>query len=163
MTDKTGIIPRKPPEPKTPLSEQERAEVILTLKTLSEVVAEAGDEFVYTMRVVNPDADADFVAVAQCVYVYGGEPDCLGAKVLHRLGMSLEDLARWEGRLVAEMSPDAALPAYLREMPEAPIGKHALFVLGEAQEKQDAGRNWGDARDAALYYAYTEYGVKIHV
>jgi hypothetical protein len=111
------------------------------IETLNEVVAEAGDDFVYEKK-IRPNVAGQLQAV--CVYVDNGQPDCIAAKVMHKLGVPIETLSGYEGKR----------PRYFVDDPNfSDWETESLFVLTEAQYEQDAGKTWGFARDAATYYA----------
>lgn len=123
---------------------KERAEIKLVLDTLAAVVAEFGEDYVYETQ---PES-------AYCTYVRDGKPDCIAAQVLVRLGMSVEDLARCEGRSCALLGGYVAVP----------VGGEALHVLREAQMVQDrtspySSPTWGEALRVAREYALGEYGI----
>lgn len=112
------------------IPEDDAGQIQLVLDTLRAVVDEAGPDFVYRPRMLNGHE--------VCVYVNPdtGAPDCIGAHVLHRLGVPLPVLAAQEGDCVSELDPGDS-PAWL--------AGPALQVLEEAQEIQDRRKPWGDA------------------
>lgn len=137
-----------------PLKTGEREEIQRALRAMIEIVTMAGDDFIYEPK---PDP-RDFTSCRfgfenhVCLYVYGDQPDCLIGRVLHRMGHTVESLSQWEYQSVELMAVSS----------NAIIGIPISRVLLVAQTVQDTGKNWGDARDAALLAAYTGYGVKVN-
>lgn len=112
------------------LTDQEKKDVQLVLKTLEEVVNELGSDFVYPDRpALESNLDVD------CYYVWKGKPDCIAARVLHKLGVSVDTLAEHEG------GPCQNIPS--------PLSVPALTVLGTAQQSQDERYPYGEALLAA--------------
>lgn len=128
------------------LSERSELDILAVLRTLKQVVAEAGEDFRY-----RPGPSGE------CYYVVNDEPSCLAARVLHRLGVTVSMLRAWEGEACDLMSVEARSRGT-----RVPLNfsTESLTVLRRAQLCQDQGRTWGDARDRALEFAYSEYGVK---
>ena len=135
----------------TKLDDTQELEVLAVLRTLKQVVEEAGDDYVYhhKIRPDHPDTGKG------CWYVdpEGKNPDCIVGRVLFRLGVPLDTLRRFEG-IMASGLPSLEINGAI------PLHRPALHVLGVAQGIQDTGGNWGDARDAALLSAYQNYGIK---
>lgn len=110
------------------------------LELLREVVAEKGEDYVY---------EASYTASYQCVYVLHGECSCLVARVLHKLGVSIEDLARLDtsseggGAVAVWQAIEVDLIPGLTFTPEA---REALM---SAQFAQDGFKTWGEALQAA--------------
>jgi hypothetical protein len=94
-------------------------------RTAREVVAEKPD-YVY----INP-MGARAGDGANCYYVHGNEPGCVVGAVLHRLGVPLEELARFES------TNGYIVSATLTNMED----RTASF-LRKLQWYQDNGRNW---------------------
>jgi hypothetical protein len=152
----------------TKLNDGEELEVLAVLRTLKQVVEEAGEDYVY-QRWFRTPTQAKFPgepAVA-CMYVKDGEPDCLAARVLVRLGaVSADALSVYEGR-ACDMLPNltnqnadwGAAPSSLAEVQ---LHAPALRILRSAQAVQDNQGNWGDARDRALFQAFELYGIKVN-
>lgn len=128
------------------VSDAVELEILAILRTLKQVVMEAGDSFVYQTD-----------HLGKCYYVRNGEPSCIAGRVLHRLGVSTDVLKQWEGEGVDHLSLDSCTCGNNR--PTVPFSNEALIVLRRAQTRQDASANWGDCRDAALLFAYQKYGV----
>jgi hypothetical protein len=137
------------------LNDVEELEVLAVLRTLKQVVEEAGDDYVYHHK-IRPD---HLNTGKGCWYVdpEGKKPDCIVGRVLFRLGVSLNTLQRFEG-IMASGLPSLETSAI--GSGAIPLHRPALYVLGVAQGIQDTGGNWGDARDAALLSAYQNYGIK---
>jgi hypothetical protein len=113
------------------------------LRTLSEVVQEFGEDYVYNRTCSNK---------FYCKYVTeAGEPDCIAAQVLTRLGVSTAYLAARELKGCNEAV----------FFDNGVVGKEALNVLREAQMMQDIRNSWGKARDSAFAYARDRYGVTL--
>lgn len=105
------------------------------LRALEEVVAEAGEDYVY-----QPPNQG-----LTCVYVADGRPSCLVGRALFRLGVSIETL-HWLDREFGGF--------YCRdlndELPEKiPMDESAAIAFARAQERQDARCSWGEALRAA--------------
>ncbi|MFD3952198.1 hypothetical protein ACFWRC_19505 [Streptomyces albidoflavus] len=107
------------------------------LDVMREVVAEAGEEFVYKSP----------TGLGICLYVHrtfgGGAdvPGCLVGQVLHRLGVPLDELSRYEAQLALTMAP---------KLVDAGENEDLLTsALNNAQMTQDAGHPWGAALRAA--------------
>lgn len=104
---------------------------------LEAIVAEYGEDFVYQQR--------DTLSGSRCVYVWQGEPDCIVGKLLHRLGVPVEQLARGDGKLLA-----GALVEHLEELGVISAEDGVSEILDRAQSRQDAGRTWGQSVREAL-------------
>ncbi len=78
---------------------------------------------------------------ARCLYLHPGtgQPDCIAARVLHRLGVSLENLRTMEGKGCHSLRRDSS-----------PLTYNALWILRTAQMVQDTGRTWGEAYATAV-------------
>lgn len=120
------------------------------LRALKQVVAEAGEEWTYVRRPNKVGMGTG------CVYVFNGEPDCIAGRVLHKLGVSVEDLSIWEGKVCAQMSQ-----AEIYKFPAVPFSDSTLNVLNTAQDASDSGYTWGHALSSALDYARVVYGVTV--
>lgn len=150
------------------ITAEEETEILAVIRTLKQVVEEAGEDYIYKPKFsgsYQDEAGYSHVSPPSCVYVWDGKPDCIAARVLHKLGMSLERLRCFESSTCAQMIGQVGVP----------IHEAALIVLGIAQHVQDTGTSvlfveqspevtksftWGVARDAAIKYANTEYGVR---
>ena len=144
-----AVVPHRAPKPKRPLSLEDEEQMRAILTILNLVVEQAGENFIYAVD------DGDDL----CRYVKDGKPDCIIGHTLHWYGISLESLSAWEGSACENMATYNPWSASIPLIPVAPV---VLETLQVAQAKQDSGQTWGDARDAALFYAYTEHGVKLH-
>jgi len=105
------------------------------LDALDKVVREFGADYQYPDSHRNSDQ--------MCMYVYDGKPDCIAAQVFVRLGVSVSDLAQYEG--------SAAYTVF-----ERVFGKYnggGASVLTFAQSAQDGRATWGAARDVAYEVA----------
>ncbi|TDC02660.1 hypothetical protein E1091_00215 [Micromonospora fluostatini] len=83
-----------------------------------------------------------------CRYLTGGEPSCLVALVLHRLGVSvgvLRALDHEVGRRGAGVRINESRHPALRRVEPA-----ALALLAYVQRMQDSGHTWGQAVEDAL-------------
>ncbi|MFD3361605.1 hypothetical protein ACFWW5_00695 [Streptomyces albidoflavus] len=107
------------------------------LDVMREVVAEAGEEFMY-----EPPGE-----IGTCLYVHrtpgdaADVPGCLVGQVLHRLGVPLDELAEHEAERALTMVPEFI-----------DAGKHKgllALALNRAQARQDLGYPWGAALRAA--------------
>lgn len=101
----------------------------------AEVVAEFGEDYIYpeSHKVLFPNQEQ-----ATCVYVHDGKPSCLVGQILHRHGVSLEELALREnigGFSVTEATTDTE--------------GHVSSFLSNMQWRQDEGWTWGAALDSA--------------
>jgi hypothetical protein len=115
-------------------------DVPTVLTILAQVVADKGEFYQYPDR---PELEKPEISGVTCYYVWNGEPDCIAGHVLHRLGMDLDLLARYEGTGVDEIPIND-----LNGVPFS-ISEEALNVLYAAQGTQDARMSWGQAlRDA---------------
>lgn len=96
-----------------------------------EVVADFGEDYVYPESEKRRETDG---SLPSCVYVHEGCPSCLVGHILHRHGVSLEDLSQHEFRGAWTVSTKLA---------DAEFG--ARFFLDVAQGRQDKGMPWGEA------------------
>jgi hypothetical protein len=97
-----------------------------------EVVAEFGEDYLYPEDHKRGEIERD--GISSCVYVHDGKPSCLVGQILHKHGVSLEDLAANEFQGAWSVSERYAGADY-----------HAKFFLDVAQGKQDSGMSWGEA------------------
>jgi len=95
---------------------------------LDEAVRAKGESFVYSPQ-----------AGDICHYLHGTQPGCLVGHVLIRLGAIRGELALQEGNNADGLDYDAL---------GLSIPQNAIEALQKAQEEQDAGRTWGEARKA---------------
>jgi hypothetical protein len=105
------------------------------LALLREVIAEKGEDYVYPK--LEPEAAGDRGAVMECFYVRDDAPSCIVGHVLHRAGVSLDDLRAVEGWTPGDVEQAPPFTLWADEM--------ALELLYEVQNEQDAGRSWGEA------------------
>lgn len=125
-----------------PITEKDVEQIITVIKTLREVVNEYGRDYVYQRRGSTEEGGPE------CQYVYNGEPDCLAAKVLHRLGVSLATLHSQEGHAANQLQNTGLESA-------------ALTVLRAAQTLQDSRHTWGVCLDGAERVALVAYGIEV--
>lgn len=92
---------------------------------LEAIVAEAGPDFIYPR---NRKASSN-----GCRYVYEGQPDCLMARLLSRLGVSTVYLASCEFKAIATIATNLGISQALADR------------LTKGQQAQDAGLPWGTA------------------
>lgn len=129
---------------------------------LREVVAEAGDDFVYEHR--------DLTGIPQCgvtsglpsegcLYVWNDAPDCGVGRVLARHGVPLDVLRKWEGVQANAMGPTGEpvtayrqpVTAYRLTLGEKGlVTEEAACFLAAFQYEQDSGAMWGSALLHAL-------------
>lgn len=134
------------------LTDAQETEMLSMLRALKQVVAEAGDEWTYVRR---PNKTGIGTG---CFYVFNGEPDCIAGRVLHKLGVSVEDLSLWEGKVCGQM---AHYFAEQLDIPVIPFSDPTLSILNTAQDTSDSGHTWGYALQSALDHARTVYGVTV--
>lgn len=91
------------------------------------VVQEAGYDYVYERK------RSDYGSSPACLYVWNGKPDCFVGRVLHRLGLPLEELATFES-LAAYAVCERVVPGTTQAQREA---------LTWAQNASDQGAAWG--------------------
>lgn len=125
------------------LPDNEKIRQILT--TMENIVNEHGRDHRYETRSIDGDKG--------CFYSWDEEPDCLIAKVLHRLGISMNklqnlDCANSDDMPIAIGSPIAQEITGLNEQVSG--------VLATAQRAQDQGFTWGSALDTTMA-TYSRY------
>jgi hypothetical protein len=135
------------------ITDDQKTEMLTVLRTLKEVVTEAGPEWIYVRR---PNATG---LGTGCVYVHNGEPDCIAGRVLAKLGVSTADLSKWEGKVCGQMSSEH-LTVELN-LPRIPFDEHSLGVLNVAQDSSDSGYSWGSSLEKARAHAREFYGVEL--
>lgn len=91
------------------------------------IVAEVGDEYRY-----------EFLdGTTACKYVLNDQPACLVARILHRIGMPIEQLQYWDAD---------RMPAFKMNSHAKAITNPDVFAfLASAQDEQDDGETWADA------------------
>jgi hypothetical protein len=101
------------------------------LKTLREVVAEAGSNFVYERPAV----------AGGCVYQYRGEPSCGVGRVFAKLGVPIETLKSFDHE-IGGASASKAL-SMLRMPGYSAADLKVKRLLKTFQSYQDTGASWG--------------------
>lgn len=112
------------------------------LELAREVVEEFGADYVYPeshKRLQWDDESQGDRNPLQCVYVHEGAPSCIAGQILHRHGVSIEDLAAEEF--------DAAAPIAYKL---ANASQRVQDFLNELQNKQDRGKPWGESLEAGI-------------
>ena len=113
-----------------------------TLATLCEVVAEAGEDFVYQ----------DHYGEA-CYYSVKGEPACIVGRVLAKWGVDLTPMdSEYTGAGAMIGLYAGALLGHLRLMGVLEVDDLSASLLREVQIGQDTEETWGDALSEALAY-----------
>jgi hypothetical protein len=103
------------------------------VELLREVVAEAGEDFVY---------ESPIEPKSRCLYVHDGQPGCIVGHVFHRAGVSVEDLAG-----VEDWTPlDYEEVRQFCDWADEPARK----LLAAVQVQQDDCTPWGEALRRAL-------------
>lgn len=103
-----------------------------------EVVAEFGDDYVYP----EDHKELEFNgSTPSCVYVHDDKPSCVVGQILHRHGVSIDQLMLNEFR-------NARVVAFQL----AGADDKARFFLSEIQSHQDKGHPWGES----LTYGITQ-------
>lgn len=114
---------------------------VQVIAALREVVAES-PERVYEAPPTMPTLPGG----TSCFYVHrtaeGAVPGCLVGHVLHRLGVPLSELEKWEG--AGAQDPTLATLNILGDNDE-----YAVRMLVEVQSTQDNGAPWGTALSLA--------------
>lgn len=116
-----------------------------TLATLREVVAEAGEDFVYQRRYGN-----------DCLYSVNGEPACIVGRVLAKWGVDLTRMdSEYDGEEGSTMKGVFApsLLVQLEREGELEVDDKSRALLREAQSRQDAECSWGESLRCATRYA----------
>lgn len=104
-----------------------------TLKGLNNLVALHGEDFIYQRHVG---------AAAECAYVHEGNPDCIVGKLLHSLGVSIEQLAEFDE--LRNSSAGEVLDILIQQgVITADEKAHALLRF--VQSYQDSQEPWGKA------------------
>lgn len=118
-----------------------------TLATLREVVAEAGEGFVYQ------DYYGDM-----CYYSVDGKPACLVGRVLAKWGVDLTPMDSASAGMSTLVGLFAApLLNRLEEEGVLEVDGLSASLLGEVQALQDNEERWGDALRGALAYIAKYY------
>lgn len=98
-------------------------------KTIHEVVAEYGEDYVYR----SPEANS------QCVYAVGGSPSCLVGHVIARL-----DPESFKAISESELNTRSVY-SLVGEFGGFQVSDLAVSALAAAQTEQDLGFEWGQA------------------
>jgi len=110
------------------------------LTAMAEVVAEHGEDYVYSDEYKNKDGD--------CVYAVHGKPSCLIGHVIYKLDPdAFDDLAAHEAGWGSASAGDLIADQYL--LPGFWDNRTAM-VMQEAQALQDREGTWGAAYEVAL-------------
>lgn len=109
-----------------------------------EVVAEFGEDYVYPENQKRPETDG---SLPSCVYVHEGCPSCLVGHILHRHGVSLEDLSQNEFR-----------GAWFVSVKCADADEKARTFLDAAQGSQDKGDTWAVAVENGIAHVKVSFG-----
>jgi hypothetical protein len=121
----------------------------LIIEHLTAIVEEVGENFIYPRR--HPSLDSNYslyslLSDGVCVYVWQGKPDCIIGRLLHRLGVSLEELSACEGENAsAACSRLANSPA----LSTLEFTDKDLMFLDRIQRLQDGGRTYGNILEFA--------------
>lgn len=133
------------------LTETEQEEVKLVLRTLEEVVAEAGADYVCPKRPLIP---SEYGPGTGCHYVWENKPDCIVGRVLFKLGWTLDELRQIENMIAIRIPRE-----------EAELGSrlsiYSWEILSFAQQWQDLGHEWSKCLAYAKDYARNNYGIEI--
>lgn len=122
---------------------------LTALRLLDEVVADATPNYRY-WTTGHPGHEGRDELEGVCRYVYDGEADCGVARVLHRYGVPIDVLRRWEGYYASEMGP-AGSPGRRHIPTTGPlVTDEAALILKKFQRSQDNDTPWGKALGAAL-------------
>lgn len=118
------------------LTEVEQVDAVL--RTMAEIVNLQGTEHVYEKRERTTAYRAterdELLPTRVCLYVFEGQPDCLGGQVLHRLGWAdVEQLEGLENQTIDMVGLQLDLAPGARD------------VLTRMQQAQDMGLTWGAA------------------
>lgn len=112
------------------------------------IIAEFGPSYVYNRQ----DEDTCEGSGNGCFYVTDNdEPDCIVAKILHRHGVPIEVLKRWEGFNASDMGPEGTGRRNVTCPTPALVTAEAVDFLGLLQCDQDRGVTWGNAYDYAKW------------
>ena len=109
-----------------------------------EVVAEFGEDYVYPENQKRPETEG---CLPSCVYVHEGCPSCLVGHILHRHGVSLEDLSQNEFR-----------GAWFVSGEWAGADEKARTFLEGAQGSQDNGDTWAVAVENGIAHVKVSFG-----
>lgn len=125
------------------------ADIVITREAysqaLDDIVEEHGRDFVYEDEFGNRGG--------QCMYVHtrnppSPEPGCLHGQVLARLGVSLDQLADYEGTGIYSVLLDGL----------AVEDDELAYAAEDSQGKQDSGENWGTAQD--IFHRVLSTGIR---
>lgn len=113
------------------------------IEKLEECVNERGADYVYLTKAGNPPDGG-----SGCDYVRNGQPSCLIGCAVHKLGVSVEELASHELA--------TAVSLFTRLWPNLRYDSLVVRVAQTAQNKQDNGKTWGEALTTAKEVAARE-------
>lgn len=119
------------------------------LELAREVVADFGEDYLYPedhKRVQWVDEPESPGNPLSCVYVHNGAPSCIVGQILHRHGVSVDDLAAEEF--------DSADPVSYR-LARATV--EARDFLNEVQNRQDNGKTWGQSLELGIQLVRVYY------
>lgn len=120
-----------------------RAEIVRVLTALSDVVAEAGPDYVYPKK----DRPVQMEGIGtDCYYLWEGKADCIVARTLVKLGISVSLLHEGQG---------------IYSHTQIPLSPFSRELLSAAQDPQDRGAPWGDCLRLARNYADRQFGVTL--
>jgi hypothetical protein len=106
-----------------------------------EIVAEFGEDYVYPEDHKKHEYGDDDNQGGNmlCVYVHNDQPSCIVGQILHKHGVSIEELKEHEFR-------GASTASWATTEAE----EKARFFLSEVQSQQDRGYPWGSSLTFAL-------------
>lgn len=133
----------QPWPPTSPVPPPVWEEMKKALETMHAVVEEFGEDYLYERPQLQRDQPYPH-PYPSCLYVHyndktgKGQPGCIVAHVLHRMGMTIEALARYEHSACTTMigGPEVGVPVEYDT---------TLDLLRKAQRVQDLGEPWGRA------------------
>lgn len=103
------------------------------------IVAEEGEDFIYPMRTTEH-------GVIGCYYSWDGAPDCGVGRVLHRIGLSVDDL-----RTMDDMGEELGmLYSWLEQGHQIAFTAGAQTLMEWFQSWQDEGVPWGKSLQQAI-------------
>jgi hypothetical protein len=127
------------------ITDTDEVEILSVIRVMKQVVAEAGQNFVYDAPEPEP------VHLKACVYAYEGRPSCLVGRVLAKMGVPIETLESFGHEDIGSLTGD----------PRVPLGAATVHVLALAQNLQDNRVTWGVCLLKAMSTATDTFGVHI--
>lgn len=112
------------------------------LDLIKEAVDERGKGYIYPPSLID-----SLTKDGSCLYADKGQPSCLVGVVLHKAGISVAALKRFDRH------KDAGVPTELVEVGLLDIPVESALILTRAQSLQDTGHTWGDALKEAREHA----------